>query len=189
MAQNVNITNDINSITVIPLIKERDKNRTTKKPIINKEGFETQSSHIVNSYPPYAPYEVTENVIDIPDNRRPFGPIVTNYTHRPPVLNLAKPTNKTETDKVTEANKKTKKNSLSILHINAEFDNKEHVVHGNKVDGLFKGIKEYINSFKRGIVNGFHRLFHKHQHDDHDQWDRFDKALDEEIGLDISDVD
>lgn len=139
--------------------------------------METQSSHIVNSYPPYRPYEVTENVIDIPDDRTPAGPIVTNYTHKPPILNLARPTNKTDTDKTTEAsNIKTKKNCLSIFHLNAEFDDKEHEVHTNKVVGLFKGIKKYIHSFQRGLVNGFHSLFHKHQ-DVHDHGDRFERAV------------
>ncbi|KAJ8710970.1 hypothetical protein PYW07_008212 [Mythimna separata] len=190
-AQSINITeNKTNvtgsNITVIPITTEQDKNGTvTKKPEADKEGMEAQSSQIVNSYPPYSSYEVTENVIDVPDDRTPGGPIVPTYTHNPPILNLARPNNKT-----TEANNiKSKKNHLSIFHLNADFDDKYQEAEENKIVGLFKGIKNYIHSFQKGIVKGFHDLFHKHHHDDehhhdhdHDHGDRLGRDVDDEEG-------
>nr|XP_021186674.2 uncharacterized protein LOC110373665 [Helicoverpa armigera] len=138
------------------------------------EGLQADTSQIVNSFPPYTSYEVTENVIDIPDDRKPVGPIVTNFTIKPN-LNLGKPNNNTGIDEVTEANIKTKKNRVSILHINAEFDNhdKYNEIPNDKFGGIFKGIKNYFHNIHRNIVNSFHSLFHKHQ-DQHDHGERFD---------------
>ncbi|KAJ8712648.1 hypothetical protein PYW08_007952 [Mythimna loreyi] len=164
--ENKTTTTGIN-VTVIPITTEQDKNGTvTKKPNADKDRLEAQSSQVVNSFPPYSSYEVTENVIDIPDDRTPAGPIVPDYTHFPPALNLARPVNKTATNKTKKENTKTKKNHVSIFHFNAEFEDKMHEEEENKVAKLFKGIKDYIHSFQKKIVNGFHSLFHDHHDED-----------------------
>lgn len=164
------------------MVEEKDKNGTlTQKPDAEKEGMDAESSQVVFSYPPYGSYEVTENVVDIPDDRTPAGPIITNFTKHPP-LNLGKPNNQTDKNKIPEINIKNKKNSLSILHINAEFDDKVNEVNENKVVGVFKGIKEYIHSFHRGIVNGIHSFFHKHDdHHSHGHGERFERAAAREV--------
>uniref|UniRef100_A0A2A4JCR0 Uncharacterized protein n=1 Tax=Heliothis virescens TaxID=7102 RepID=A0A2A4JCR0_HELVI len=87
------------------MTKEQDENETNNKTEI----LQADTSQIVDSYPPYTTYEVTENVIDIPDDRTPAGPIVTNFSIKPN-LNLGKPINNTNIDEVSTANIKTKKN-------------------------------------------------------------------------------
>ncbi|XP_047033144.1 uncharacterized protein LOC124639728 [Helicoverpa zea] len=163
-ALNTNITANKTIIATNITVSNNDTN----------EGLQADTSQIINSYPPYTSYEVTENVIDIPDDRKPVGPIVTNFTIRPN-LNLGKPNNNTVTDEVNGANIKTKKNRVSILHINAEFDNhdKYNEIPNDKFGGIFKGIKNYFHNIHRNIVNSFHSLFHKHQ-DQHDHGERFD---------------
>ncbi|XP_022831991.1 uncharacterized protein LOC111360328 [Spodoptera litura] len=139
-------------------IKKKIQNDTNE---INKEkeDMEAQNSEAVISYPPYGSYQVTENVIDIPDNRTKAGPIDPYYTIKPE-LNLA---NATDTISVTEANNnkgKNKKNCVSI-HIDAEFEREE--IKENKVVGFLKGVKACFQSFQKRIIDGFYRFFHKNE--------------------------
>lgn len=131
--------------------------------VTQKENIDTASSQLYVSYSPPT-YEVHENVIDVPDNRTPAGPIITNYT-RTPVLNTVRPndsttvdTGSTVIDRVTEANIK-KKDCISILHVKVETEEKHKEI--NKGSGIFKGIKDYFNGLHKGFLNSIHNIFHK----------------------------
>ncbi|KPJ13406.1 hypothetical protein RR48_03907 [Papilio machaon] len=127
--------------------------------------------------PKTATYEVTEDVDDIPNPSTKFGPILTNYsTPRPlnnaSLPNVQNPTEKPETNSEnnndlnnnTNDNIKGKKNSYSILHVKAEYDDApsgplnwgESHMH-NKL-----GIKDFIYGISKGIYNKITRLFNKH---------------------------
>ncbi|CAH0696525.1 unnamed protein product [Spodoptera exigua] len=146
----------------IPPIQTGIKNKTenelnTNKTKGEKEDMEAQNSGAVISYPLYGSYQVTENVIDIPDNRTKAGPIDPYYTIRPE-LNIA---NTTDAATTTEAVKvKRKKNRVSI-HIDAEYEREE--IKENKVVGFLKGVKACFQNFQKGIIDGFYRFFHRNE--------------------------
>ncbi|XP_045503464.1 uncharacterized protein LOC123700326 [Colias croceus] len=103
-------------------------------------------------------YDVTEIVVDVPNNAT-LGPIVVNYTIAKP-LNLAKTTVTNTTESVTKATdieNKTKKNYISIFHIKAEFDKDKD----NSNVTNTSGFKEYVIGLKKGIVDGFNSFFAK----------------------------
>ncbi|XP_026729212.1 uncharacterized protein LOC113494869 [Trichoplusia ni] len=143
------------------------------------------SSQVMTSRRPYSQYEVTEKVIDIPNTRTPSGPIVPNYTLRP-AINLAQQVTNTGHSAIQigtsdspnkDENIQNKKNKFSILHVNAEFDDKPTDVHDNKVTGILRGIKEYLQNIHKGIYNGIHRFFHKQ---DENQGNRFKREAERE---------
>ncbi|KAF9408200.1 hypothetical protein HW555_012032 [Spodoptera exigua] len=146
----------------VPPIQTGFNNKTenglnTTKTKGEKGDMEAQNSEAVISYPPYGSYQVTENVIDIPDNRTKAGPIDPYYTIRPE-LNIANATGAATT---TEANKvKQKKNRVSI-HIDAEYEREE--IKENKIVGFLKGVKACFQNFQKGIIDGFYRFFHRNE--------------------------
>lgn len=125
-----------------------------------------------------ATYEVTENVVDIPDNSTRTGPVVVNYT-TPRPLNTANlpdavsnitdpPTNSNHYGFVTEpddGSAKPKKNYFSIFHVKAEYDDKPNVPNVD-YNSRPSGFKDYVLGLKQGIINGLYRLFKgKHRHE------------------------
>lgn len=142
------------------------------------------TSQVMSTLRPYSQYEVTEKVIDIPNTRTPSGPIVPTYTVRP-AINLAPPATENNIIQMNtpegpnkDDNIKNKKNKFSILHVNAEFDDKPTDVHDNKVTGILKGIKDYLQNIHKGIYNGIHRFFHKHGEN---QGNRFQREAEREV--------
>ncbi|XP_023942012.2 FK506-binding protein 5-like isoform X1 [Bicyclus anynana] len=149
-----------------------------------KEGKEYDLERkVITDKPRPAKYEVTENVIDVPDDRT-RGPIVTNYSITRPLNTPAAPTSTTEVSENDKNNNEGdkrpasggsdvnkveegsgKKNYISILHVKAEIDNTDK--HNNdKIESSnsdfgsphVSGIKEYFNGIKKGIVNGFNSI-------------------------------
>lgn len=117
-------------------------------------------------------YEVTENLIDNPNNINTNGNIVTNYTIFVPynnatVLNLTNNNlnginwmNKIEEiDNNNNVLPSLKKNSISIFHIKADFDEKNPEIIIKPVYHIpnpFKVINDYIQSIKNGVSNNLH---------------------------------
>lgn len=128
-------------------------------------------------------YAVTENIIDIPDNRT-LPPILTNFTFARP-LNFGNNTLLTNNNAANNSEEKgdennnnhvdgkLKTNSFSILHIKGEFESHkpetEHK-HRNVLTKLFVNLKEHVNSWKRGVVDGLHSFFHGHDDEDDDRY-------------------
>ncbi|KOB74277.1 Uncharacterized protein OBRU01_04561 [Operophtera brumata] len=130
-------------------------------------------------------YQVTENIIDIPDDRT-LPPIIRNFTIVRPLnfgnntvaANNIREDNNTSgedgsseesnTDAQNNKDGELKKHSFSILHIKAEYDDKPVQTHNhqNVLNKVFGGIKEYVYSLKKGVVDGLHSFFHKHDNDD-----------------------
>ncbi|CAG4931506.1 unnamed protein product [Colias eurytheme] len=104
-------------------------------------------------------YDVTEIVVDVPNNAT-LGPIVVNYTIAKP-LNLAKTTVTNSTESVTKPTdtieNRTIKNYISIFHIKAEFDKDNN----NSNVTNTSGFKDYVIGLKKGIVDGFNSFFAK----------------------------
>lgn len=166
-------------------IKPADDETNKLNETIQNEEMLPSSSQVMTSRRPYSQYEVTEKVIDIPNTRTPSGPIVPNYTLRP-AINLAQQVTNTQNSAIqidtsespnTDENIQNKKNKFSILHVNAEFDDKPTDVHDNKVTGILRGIKEYLQNIHKGIYNGIHRFFHKQ---DENQGNRFKREAERE---------
>lgn len=125
-------------------------------------------------------YQVTENIIDIPDNSS-LPPIIRNFTLVRPLNygnnTVAANNNKVENnnsgeDSSSEENthaqnnndEKLKKHSFSILHIKAEYDDNpvQAQSHQNVLSKVFGGLKSYVYNLKKGVVDGLHTFFHKH---------------------------
>ncbi|XP_047538574.1 uncharacterized protein LOC125072106 [Vanessa atalanta] len=104
---------------------------------------------------PVSRYEVTEIVIDIPDNRTK-GPIVTNYSIARP-LNLA-PTNITLTIFEKENNTVDNNNNNKITANKNDKDDKITDPYDNLP--FMPMIKEYFLGIKKGIVDGFNSIVH-----------------------------
>nr|XP_026501407.1 uncharacterized protein LOC113404666 [Vanessa tameamea] len=102
---------------------------------------------------PVSKYEVTEIVIDIPDNRTK-GPIITNYSIARP-LNLA-PTNITLTTFEKENNTIESNNNNKITANKNDKDDKITDPYDNLP--FVPKIKEYFLSIKKGIVDGFNSI-------------------------------
>lgn len=131
---------------------------------------------------PRSQYEVTENVDDIPNTESPVRPIVSNFTLSIP-LNLATNTtanfNVTVTDNQsnnnsensTESINNLKKNSISIFHVKAEFDDNNNKQEATPVQNIhihrypyFGEFKDYIHGVRKGIERGLTSFIHKHKH-------------------------
>ncbi|XP_023942013.2 uncharacterized protein LOC112048627 isoform X2 [Bicyclus anynana] len=110
-----------------------------------KEGKEYDLERkVITDKPRPAKYEVTENVIDVPDDRT-RGPIVTNYSITRPLNTPAAPTSTTEVSENDKNNNEGDKRPASG---------------GSDVNKVEEGsgIKEYFNGIKKGIVNGFNSI-------------------------------
>ncbi|XP_038214830.1 uncharacterized protein LOC119834511 [Zerene cesonia] len=107
-------------------------------------------------------YEVTEIVIDVPNNAT-LGPIIANYTIARPLNLAATPVPATQTTEsvtktTTNVENKTQKSYISIFHIKAEFDKNGR--ENNKVNVTdTSGFKDYIIGLRKGIVDGFNSFF------------------------------
>ncbi|CAH2052563.1 unnamed protein product, partial [Iphiclides podalirius] len=123
-----------------------------------------------------ATYEVTENVVDIPDTSTRIGPVVVNYTTARPLNNAGVSNNAANNitgpvnfngnsqvsnhgfvDEADSGSAKPKKNSFSILHVKAEYDDKPSPPNADRPSGF----KDYVLGLKRGIINGLYKLFKK----------------------------
>ncbi|XP_073947718.1 uncharacterized protein [Choristoneura fumiferana] len=136
-------------------------------------------------------YEVTENVDDIPNPVINNGPIVANFTIKLPLNNATFQNNsnvsidknnrndKDDFDNFFNGiinefdgenphdnkNKYLKKNSISIFHVNAEFDNDKETkptiqnIHVNQRPsfGIFN-VKDHVDRFRDSIANHIHKL-------------------------------
>ncbi|XP_075984162.1 uncharacterized protein LOC142981907 [Anticarsia gemmatalis] len=132
--------------------------------VTDKEDMKTSSSQVYSTYSRPS-YQVTENIIDIPDDRSPSGPIITNYTKKPQLNTVNPGINPTTEIPETTTNIKTKKNTFNLLHIKAEYDDKHETVETNnlnKVSSIFKGIKDSFSGLHKGLLNGIHYFFNKH---------------------------
>ncbi|CAK1590045.1 unnamed protein product [Parnassius mnemosyne] len=153
-----------------------------------------QNYNITTSTSKPATYEVTEIVVDIPNTSTKIGPVISNYTTPRPLNNASvsdnnvpnttgtpasfnnnnKPNNgfieEATFNNDNESVAKAKKNYFSILHIKAEYDNTPNIpLNSGFYNNVYHkpGFKDYILNIKKGIVNGFHRLFNrKHGHDE-----------------------
>lgn len=114
-------------------------------------------------------YEITENVIDVPNNMTIAGPIITNYTITKPLNAL--PNNTTNSiDLNSQTNKENaainpKKHTFSIFHVKAEFEDSKpnhpnidpngpaQVYHYNNIN-----LREYLDGIKRGLARGINSL-------------------------------
>nr|XP_037872440.1 uncharacterized protein LOC119629706 [Bombyx mori] len=94
----------------------------------NKTKWSAESSNFSPSY------EVTEIIIDVPDDRPHVGPVTTNYI-------ISKPLNHAVN------NTELKTNKISVLQINAEYDDKN-----NENYSLIRGIKDYFHGIKNKVV-------------------------------------
>lgn len=129
-----------------------------------------------NTTPKTATYEVTEDVDDIPNPSTKFGPIFTNFSTPRPLnnasLNVQRPTEKpdsnTESNDFNNPNEgKGKKNSYSILHVKAEYDDPPNTPLNWGDSHVHKlGIKDYIYGISKGIYNKITKLFNKHDCND-----------------------
>ncbi|XP_046964412.1 uncharacterized protein LOC124533252 [Vanessa cardui] len=102
---------------------------------------------------PVPRYEVTEIVIDIPDNRT-TGPIITNFSIPRP-LNLAPTTAPT----IQKENNTAQSNNNNMITANKnDKDDKTTDPYDNL--SFVPMIKEYLLGIKKGIVDGFNSIVH-----------------------------
>ncbi|XP_032527022.2 uncharacterized protein LOC116777523 isoform X1 [Danaus plexippus] len=167
---NTDIKNNINQSQEDDYVQEHDS------PFLHNELKTTLTSER-----PISNYEVTEIVVDIPDNRT-VGPIITNYTIPRPLNTVPIVTetenviNNGETERVTistDHEKEGKKNYVSIFHVKAEFEDKTEqttqVVDNHHVSHV-SGFKNYLHTIKQGIIDGVKSIIgrHKVNYDDSD---------------------
>lgn len=107
---------------------------------------------------PSSSYQVTENVIDIPDDRT-LPPIATNFGLFKP-LNVANTTInviKVIKNDTGDENNDIKKTYFVYIHFTKGTEQKKE----GGITKLFKGIRDYVFNFKKGVVDGLHGYFHK----------------------------
>lgn len=131
---------------------------------------QTTVEHEATTAVTFARYEVTENIVDVPDTSSVPGPALANFTLKPP-LNIGQP-NKTNTASSTDNNDRgnLKKNYISILHINAEYDHPQTNTPQNTDEHtpnipFFPGIRHFIRGLRKGIAQSIHGLVNRDHND------------------------